>query len=85
MSVEFVSDRMSYVMLRGQWCNIILYVPASTEVPNYNTEDPEDFKMKSFLIRIFQQVIASLIISRKIRWADHGGNEKSLYNSTREI
>jgi hypothetical protein len=30
--VEFVSDRMSYVILRGRWCNIIvLNVPAPTE------------------------------------------------------
>jgi len=23
--VEFVSDRMSYIALRGCWCNIIVY------------------------------------------------------------
>ena len=23
-SVEFVSDRMSYIVLRGRWCNIIV-------------------------------------------------------------
>jgi hypothetical protein len=30
--VEFVSDRMSYIILRGLWCNIIvLNVHAPTE------------------------------------------------------
>jgi hypothetical protein len=30
--VEFVSDRMSYIILRGRWCNIIvLKVHAPTE------------------------------------------------------
>ena len=30
--VDFVSDRMSYIVLRGQWCNIIvLNVHASTQ------------------------------------------------------
>jgi hypothetical protein len=30
--VEFVSDRMSYIMLRGRWCHIIvLNVRAPTE------------------------------------------------------
>jgi hypothetical protein len=30
--VEFVSDRMSYIILRGRWCNmIVLNVRASTE------------------------------------------------------
>jgi hypothetical protein len=31
--VEFVSDRMSYIILRGRWCHIIvLNVHAPTEV-----------------------------------------------------
>jgi hypothetical protein len=28
---DFVSDRMSYIILRGRWCNIILNVHAPTE------------------------------------------------------
>jgi hypothetical protein len=33
--VEFVSDRMSYIMLRGRWCHIIvLNVHAPTEDKN---------------------------------------------------
>jgi hypothetical protein len=32
MRVEFVSDRMSYIILRGRWCHIIvLNVPAPAE------------------------------------------------------
>jgi hypothetical protein len=32
MRLEFVSDRMSYMILRGRWCNIIvLNVHAPTE------------------------------------------------------
>jgi hypothetical protein len=32
MSVEFVSDRMSYIILRGLWCDItVLNVHAPTE------------------------------------------------------
>jgi hypothetical protein len=29
--VEFVSDRMSYIILRGGWCDIVLNVHAPTE------------------------------------------------------
>jgi exonuclease III len=29
--VEFVSDRMSYIILRGRWCDIVLKVHAPTE------------------------------------------------------
>jgi hypothetical protein len=28
---EFVSDRMSYIVLRGCWCNIVLNVHAQIE------------------------------------------------------
>ena len=30
-SVMFISNRMSYIILRGCWCNIILNVHASSE------------------------------------------------------
>jgi hypothetical protein len=29
--VEFISDRMSYIILRGRWCDIVLNVHAPTE------------------------------------------------------
>ena len=38
--VEFVSDRMSYVVLRGRWCNIIvLNVHAPSEEKSGNSKD----------------------------------------------
>jgi hypothetical protein len=29
--VEFVSDRMSYIILRGRWCHIVLSIHAPIE------------------------------------------------------
>ena len=29
--VEFVSDRLSYIVLRGRWCNIVQNVHAQSE------------------------------------------------------
>ena len=38
--VEFVSDRMSYIVLRGHWCNIIvLNVHAATEKESDDSKD----------------------------------------------
>jgi hypothetical protein len=38
--VEFVSDRMSYMVLRGHWCNIIvLNVRAPTEEKSDDSKD----------------------------------------------
>jgi hypothetical protein len=38
--VEFVSDRMSYIILRGRWCHIIvLNVHAPTEDKVYDVKD----------------------------------------------
>ena len=38
--VEFVSDRMSYIVLRGRWCNIIvLNVHAPSEVKSTDSKD----------------------------------------------
>jgi hypothetical protein len=38
--VEFVSDRMSYVVSRGLWCNIIvLNLHASTEEKSGDSKD----------------------------------------------
>ena len=41
--VEFVSDRLSYIVMRGRWCNIIvLNVPAPSE------EKSDDSKVSSY-------------------------------------
>jgi len=38
--VEFVNDRMSYIVLRGRWCNIIvLNVHAPSEEKSDDSED----------------------------------------------
>jgi hypothetical protein len=37
--VKFVSDRMSYITLRGPWCDILLNVHAPTE---YKIDDMKD-------------------------------------------
>ena len=38
--VEFVSDRMSYIVLRGRWCNIVvLNVHAPSEEKSDNSKD----------------------------------------------
>jgi hypothetical protein len=38
--VEFVSDRMSYITLKGRWCDIIvLNVHAPTEDKDHVTKD----------------------------------------------
>ena len=38
--VEFVSDRMSYIILRGHWCNIIvLNVHAPSEEKSDSSKD----------------------------------------------
>jgi hypothetical protein len=36
---EFVSDRMSYMVLRGRWCNIVLNVHEPTEEKSYDSKD----------------------------------------------
>jgi hypothetical protein len=40
--VEFVSDRMSYIVLRGRWCNIIVL---NEHAP---TEEKSDYSKDSF-------------------------------------
>ena len=38
--VDFVSDRVSYIVLRGRWCNIIvLNVHASSEEESDDSKD----------------------------------------------
>jgi hypothetical protein len=37
--VEFVSDRMSYMVLRGCWCNIVLNVHAPAEEKSDDSKD----------------------------------------------
>ena len=36
---EFVSDRVSYVVLRGRWCNIVLNVHAPSDEKSGDSND----------------------------------------------
>jgi hypothetical protein len=44
---DFVSDRVSYIVLRGRWCNIVLNV----HTPN---EDKSDDSKDSFYVELEQ-------------------------------
>jgi hypothetical protein len=37
--VQFVGDRMSYVVLRGHWCNIVLNVHVPNEEKSDDSKD----------------------------------------------
>ena len=37
--VEFVSNRVSYIVLRGRWCNIVLNVHAPSEEKSNESKD----------------------------------------------
>ena len=37
--VEYVSNRVSYVVLRGHWCNIVLNVHAPSEEKSDDSKD----------------------------------------------
>jgi hypothetical protein len=51
--VEFVSDRMSYIILRGLWCHIIiLNVPAPTEDKTHDVKGSFDEELK----RVFDEI-----------------------------
>ena len=51
--VEFVSDRMLYIVLRGCWCNIIvLNVHTSSEEKIYNSKDGFDEELEQVFDRV---------------------------------
>ena len=53
--VEFVSDRVSYIVLRGHWCNIIvLSVHASSEEKSDESKDIfyEELEQVFFIISL---------------------------------
>jgi hypothetical protein len=52
MRVEFVSDRMSYIILRGRWCNIIVL----------NVLAPTDDKID--VIYIYSMIIHDHILNK---------------------
>jgi hypothetical protein len=51
--VEFVSDRMSYIILRGRWCHIIvLNVHAETEVKTDDVKDSVFEEIRKYYTKI---------------------------------
>jgi hypothetical protein len=50
--VEFVSDRMSYIILRGRWCNIIV---VNFHAPCVDTSDDTNDSFYEELGRVFDQ------------------------------
>jgi hypothetical protein len=50
--VEFVSDRMSYIILRGRWCNIIV---VNVHAPCEDTSDDIKDSLYEELGRVFDQ------------------------------
>ena len=51
--VEFVSDRISYIVLRGCWCNIIvLNVHTSSEEKIYDSKDGFDEELEQVFDRV---------------------------------
>jgi hypothetical protein len=50
--VEFVSDRMSYIILRGRWCNIIV---VNVHAPCEDTSDDINDSLCEELGRVFDQ------------------------------
>jgi hypothetical protein len=50
--VEFVSDRMSYIILRGRWCNIIIVI---VHAPCEDSSDDIKDSFYEELGRVFDQ------------------------------
>jgi hypothetical protein len=50
--VEFVTDRMSYIILRGRWCNIIV---VNVHAPCEDTSDDMKDRFFEELGRVFDQ------------------------------
>ena len=52
--VKFVSDRVSYIVLRGRWCNIIvLNVHAPSEERNDDLKDSFYEEIEQYFLTIF--------------------------------
>jgi hypothetical protein len=61
--VEFVTDRMSYVILRGRWCNIIV---VNVHTPCEDTSDDIKDSFYEELGRVY--LISFLGMTRKFCW-----------------
>ena len=69
--VEFVSDRMSYVVLRGRWCNIIvLNVHAPSEEKSGNSKDSFYEELEQVFDHFPKYDIKILLGDLKQKWGD---------------
>jgi exonuclease III len=59
--VEFVTDRMSYTILRGRWCNIIV---VNVHAPCEDTSDDIKDSFYEELGRVFDQYLITLFVNR---------------------
>jgi hypothetical protein len=65
--VEFVSDRMSYIILRGCWCHIIvLNVHAPTEDKTDDVKDSFYEKLDEHRMRVFENRVLWRIFGPKM-------------------
>jgi hypothetical protein len=54
IGTEFVSDRMSYILLRSQWCgSIVLNIPAPTEDKNNGSNHSLYEELEFVLVRSY--------------------------------
>jgi hypothetical protein len=59
--VEFVSDRIPYIILRGRWCDIVLDIQAQTED---KTDDVKDnfYKELQHVFNKFHKYLVKLCL-----------------------
>jgi hypothetical protein len=58
--IEFLSDGMSYIVLRGRWCNIVLNVRAPNEEKSENS--------KHCIIEELQQIFSHFHLCLRNVW-----------------
>jgi len=65
--VEFVSDRMLYIVLRGCWCNIIvLNVHTSSKEKIYDSKDGFDEELEQVFDRVPKYQIKITLTLRRL-------------------
>jgi len=60
--VEFVSDRMSYIVLRGRWYNVVLNVHALSEEKRDDSKDSFDEELEQVFFYHFPKCLVKIIL-----------------------
>ena len=55
--MEFVSDRMSYIVLRGRWCNIIVL---NVHVPSEEKSDDSKYSFYEEFEQVFDHFLSTI-------------------------